>query len=314
MEQAKRKAEKVALSDVLVVLKGETGTGKELFARLIHNLSNRWRGPFIAANCGAIPDALIDSLLFGREKGAFTGSDARVAGWFELATKGTLFLDEFTDLSLDLQSRLLRVLDGNGFYRVGGTALIKPDFRLICASHGDLDNAFFDGALRRDLYYRVKGVTLDVPPLRERRGDIPELAVHFLRQFTGGRVTDFTDASIETLLMHDWPGNVRELKRTVENAAALCDGESITEHDIRDAIGVRTFDTTSSKPYVELQPLGGILKLNQAMNIHISRVFEMCGRNAAATARTLGISRSTLFKRLKQLGQPFEASTFESFR
>ncbi|RLB91718.1 MAG: hypothetical protein DRH50_10655, partial [Deltaproteobacteria bacterium] len=230
MERIYEVVGRVSPTDSTVLITGESGTGKELVADLIHNQSKRRDMPFIKLNCVAIPEGLLESELFGHEKGAFTGAYARRQGKFELAHKGTLFLDEIGDMSPPTQAKILRVLQEREFERVGGGKTIKVDVRIIAATNKDLKKKVAGGAFREDLYYRLNVVNIHLPPLRERRGDIPILAAHFLElknMRTGRKIKDFSSDALDILINYPWPGNVRELKNTVERAVILTEGNII---------------------------------------------------------------------------------------
>lgn len=220
-------AEKLAKKNVTVLIRGETGTGKELLARFIHALSARSQKQLLAINCGALPESLLESELFGHEKGAFTGATGLKKGIFELAHRGTLFLDEIGDASLAIQVKLLRVLESGEFFRVGGENPIKTNVRLIAATNVDLRQAVENKEFREDLFYRLDVVDLELPPLRERKEDIPLFVAHFLKQ-AGGQSLQFSQEALQLLEDYDWPGNVRELLNTVEHAVALTEGKMIT--------------------------------------------------------------------------------------
>ncbi len=231
LQEALDQVRKVAPTDATVLLSGESGTGKELFARAVHHLSGRKKQSFFAINCAAIPETLLESELFGYEKGAFTGAVATKRGKFEIADKGTLFLDEIGDLSPVLQGKVLRVIERREFERVGGTQTRKVDIRLVAASNKDLLGLAAAGAFRQDLYFRLSVFPVNVPPLRDRRDDIPILARHFVEQFAAeqkrrGPIT-LSDAALERLTRYPWPGNVRELENTIERALILGDGDVI---------------------------------------------------------------------------------------
>jgi len=225
--------EKVAPSDLTVQLTGETGTGKELVARGIHNLSPRRNKPFVVLDCGAIPRELIESTLFGHEKGSFTGAIGQHKGCFEQAQSGTIFLDEIGELDVSLQPKLLRVLENRELKRVGGDKLIKVDVRVLAATNRDLRQMVNKGTFREDLYYRLSVITIENPPLRERREDVPQLVHHFLADVAKRRGMSLNIAvdAMSGLMSHDWPGNVRELRNVVERAASLCDNPTITRAD-----------------------------------------------------------------------------------
>src|SRR6202171_6475377 len=233
--QVLRQATQVAVTDTTVFLQGESGTGKEVVARFIHRASPRKRGPFVAINCAALPEQLLESELFGYERGAFTGAQQAKAGQIELAATGVLFLDEVSEMSPMAQAKLLRVLQEREFRRLGGTRLVKANVRVIAASNRDLRPAVAGGNFREDLFYRLQVFDIRIPPLRERRGDIPLLADAFLQEFersTGCSSAGLTPDARAALVDHDWPGNVRELHNALERAVILCDGELITAQQL----------------------------------------------------------------------------------
>ncbi|MEZ4359998.1 MAG: sigma 54-interacting transcriptional regulator [Kofleriaceae bacterium] len=232
---------RVAPSDATVLLGGESGSGKEMVARAIHRASRRAKAPCVAVNCAALTESLIESELFGHEKGAFTGATDKKLGRFEMADKGTLFLDEIGELPLALQTKFLRVLEERRFERVGGTRTIEVDVRLVAATNRDLGEMARRGAFREDLYYRLSVIQVDVPPLRARLDDVPLLAEHFLARFraqAGRRITGLSADAIGALMSHSWPGNVRELRNAIERAVVLGDGEQVTRADLPPHIGV----------------------------------------------------------------------------
>jgi transcriptional regulator with GAF, ATPase, and Fis domain len=226
--------EKVAPSELTVMITGETGTGKELVARAIHNASSRRNRPFVVLDCGSIPKDLIESTLFGHEKGSFTGAVGQHRGCFEQATGGTIFLDEIGELDIGLQPKLLRVLEQREIKRVGGDKTIKVDVRVLAATNRDLRAEVNGGNFREDLYFRLSVVLIENPPLRDRRDDIPQLAQHFLREVASRRGLNlsFSQDAMAALVSHGWPGNVRELRNVVERAAALSDGPVISRSDL----------------------------------------------------------------------------------
>jgi transcriptional regulator with PAS, ATPase and Fis domain len=270
---------KVAPSDITVLIEGETGTGKELVAKAIHSLSPRNNKPFIAVNCAAIPKELIESELFGHEKGAFTGATSARQGKFEIAHGGTIFLDEIGDMSLDLQSKVLRTLEEKEIQRVGGSKNIKVDVRVIAATHKDLGKAVHEEEFRQDLYYRLNVVLMKLPPLKERKEDIIPMAEYFM----AGKAKKISPKSKQLLLGYDWPGNVRELKNCMERAAVLGDGEVIQPEDL--PINVRQGGKTIPSP------LGS---LDQTEEEHIIRVLRSANWNKSIAAKILGITRQTL--------------------
>jgi transcriptional regulator with GAF, ATPase, and Fis domain len=225
----------VASSSATVLIQGETGTGKERVAEAIHNASPRRDGPFVRMNCASLPDNLLESELFGHEKGAFTGADQMRIGRFEMANDGTLFLDEVGNMSSSTQAKVLRAIQNQEFERLGGSRTIKTDVRIIAATNVNLDAAIKEGRFREDLYYRLNVVNIPVPPLRERAEDIIPLAEHFLRSFgqeLRRKVTGFSPEAVKVLREHRWPGNVRELENTIERAVLMCDGDTIRPADL----------------------------------------------------------------------------------
>ena len=283
---------KVAPRDTSVLIVGENGTGKELVARAIHEQSQREGKPFVAVNCGAIPPNLVESELFGYEKGAFTGAERRTEGKFDLANGGTLFLDEIGDMPVDMQVKILRALQERKFYRVGGKDEVSVDIRVLSATNRDLKKAIEDGSFREDLYFRLAVVTIEVPPLRDRGDDILEIADHFLNAHaspSGGRIK-ITKSASEGLRNYNWPGNIRELRNALEQAVILGDGKKITPSDLPLDIG----KTGRGKMTFRLKPLSEMEKH------YILRVLDETEGNKARAASILGISRETLYQKLKQ--------------
>ncbi len=283
--------QQVAAVDSAVLLRGQTGTGKELVARAIHALGDRSSGPFIPINCGAFTDTLLESELFGYESGAFTGAGKARKGRLEIARGGTLFLDEVGEIPLKMQIDLLRVLEEKSFNRVGGTAQIPVDFRLVCATHRDLASRIQSGAFRRDFYYRLNVIELEIPPLKARTEDIPDLAHHFLeriRKETNKPVAGIQPQALEVLRTYPWPGNVRELENAVERAVVLAKGRYLTRDD---------FAFLFRSPVQEM-PL--TLKDNEKQ--HIERILNLHGWNVSRSAATLAISRVTLHHKIKMYG------------
>ena len=228
-------AQRAAAASVSVLITGDTGTGKEVLAKFIHQSGPRANKPFIAINCAAIQNTMLESELFGYEAGAFTGADRKKHGLMEVADGGVLFLDEIASMPLDIQAKLLRVLEERAFRRVGGTNLIQVDVQVLAASNRDLKAMIRDGQFREDLYYRLKVVDLHLPPLCERKGDIPELVGHFVRLYNarqGMNVTDVTPRAMQALVAYNWPGNIRELSNVIERALLFCDGEKIDLPDL----------------------------------------------------------------------------------
>ncbi len=280
-----KRADSAAACDLNVLVTGESGTGKELLVERIHRISRRCAGPFIPVNCAAIPRDLLESELFGAEKGAYTGAFESRAGRFEMAAGGTIFLDEIGDLDLTLQGKLLRVLEGSTFTRVGGTRQIRSEARVLAASNRDLLSLSRDGCFREDLYYRLSEFTIHIPPLRDRRDDIPLLTTHFL---TGrGKLAPDT---METLMNCNWPGNVRQLRNILLRAAVLAEGNLITREMLEvpeDAARERTMLSESARVSREQE-----LKM-------IHDALSRCDGNRSRAARLLGISYRTLLNRLK---------------
>jgi len=292
----------VAPSRATILIAGESGTGKELIAHAIHNLSNRNKARFVAFNCAAFSPQLVESELFGHEKGAYTGAIERRIGRIEQAAGGTLFLDEIGEIDSNLQVKLLRALDPGVFERVGGNQAIRVDVRLIAATNRDLLSLVREGKFREDLYYRLNVVQIRVPSLRERKEDIPLLANAFLKEVSerdGKAFRPLSPEAMECLLAYDWPGNVRELKGAVDSGVTLSTGSQITVRDLPLTVCRRTESLTLRAPIAEDQ-----------MNLHnnerrlIMRAVEECGGNRTEAAKKLGISRRTLHRRLKELHLP----------
>jgi DNA-binding NtrC family response regulator len=300
---------RVAKSDFTVVILGETGSGKELVARAIHHSSHRSEGPFVAIDCGAIPETLLESELFGYEKGAFTGAVVQKPGKFEAAKGGTLLLDEISNMPLSSQVKLLRALQEKKVYRVGGTKPIDVDVRLLVASNQDLGSAIASGAFRSDLFYRLNEFTINIPSLRERKGDIPYLAKRFLETTNielGKGVKGFSEPATEALLAHDWPGNVRQLRSTIRRAVLLAD-EMITEMhlDMTKVSGLSQGNTqeTEGMPW-EGSSLKEIIRHN-TLGIErevLIKALKYTGGNKAKAARLLQIDYKTIHTKVKQLG------------
>ena len=293
-------AQRVAATDATVLLEGESGTGKELFARAIHELSPRRSRPFVAINCAAIPDTLLESELFGHERGSFTGALARRLGKFELADGGTIFLDEVGELSAATQGKLLRVLQEKSFHRVGGTVSIVVDVRIISASNRPLDRMVSQGLFREDLYYRVRVFPILIPPLRERPEDVDPLVDWFLGHLPpelGKKGIRIAPAARARLHTYEWPGNVRELRNCLERAIILADGGVIEEKGLRLAAEV-------SEPPVErgAQNLGDVRErgAKNAERLWIARALERAKGDRTAAASELGLSRRRLEAKLKE--------------
>lgn len=299
--------EKVALSESTVLITGESGTGKELVARAIHYSSPRRDKPFVIINCGAIPGELLESELFGHEKGAFTGALRTRIGRFELADGGTIFLDEIGDMSPDLQVKLLRVLQQQTFERVGSTRTIKVDIRVLAATNKDLASSIDEGKFREDLFYRLNVIPIKVPPLRQRKSDIPLLINFFLTRLGGRRRQDkkrmkrFSEKALEAMLKYDWPGNIRELENLMERLSVLVDGDMIELEDIPSSIR-----GTDSGLFPSLEStLESGLGFNEAIDQYqrglILQALEQTGWVKAKAAELLKINRTTLVEKIKKM-------------
>ena len=300
MQEVLAIVERVAPTNSTVLLGGESGVGKDLIARVIHEKSRRASGPFIKINSTAIPENLLESELFGYEKGAFTGASTSKPGKFELADKGTLFLDEIGDVPPATQVKLLRVLQEREFERLGGTRTVKVDVRLVAATNRDLRAALEEGTFREDLYYRLNVVPIDLPPLREHKEDIPDLTNLFLGKFcrdSGRPVTTISPEATNLLLSHHWPGNVRELQNVIERACALAKTSRLEPGDIHIDSSPRNKATTSGEGFL---PAG--MTLDQWEDDMIREALKRAGGNKSQAARLLGLSRNALRYRLSKIG------------
>jgi two-component system NtrC family response regulator len=284
-----RKAEKIALTDITALLLGESGTGKEVFARSIHEHSNRKTKPFVAINCASIPENLLESELFGYEKGAFTGANKTTLGKIETAQGGTLFLDEIGDMPLGLQAKMLRFLQERIIERVGGRSEIPVDIRVVCATHRDLQSMVKEETFREDLFYRVGEIIISIPPLRDRDDDVVLLAKIFLNQYKdeySTKTTGFSDDAIEAMLSHSWPGNIRELQNKLKSAVVLAEGSVINADDL--GLIAKVKDT---------QPM--VLNLREVRELAeskaIRRAYHQSEQNISRTAELLGVTRPTLY-------------------
>lgn len=299
MQRLLETTKQIANSDCSVVIHGESGTGKELLARFIHHNSMRANGPFIAFNCGALHEEIAASELFGHEKGAFTGANATKIGLFEAAQGGTLFLDEVAEMPLLMQVKLLRVLQERELMRVGSTEPINIDVRVVAASNRNLKDAVEQGQLRNDLYFRLNVVTLSLPPLRERREDIPLLAYYLLRKFSAMMdrdVQEITPAAMQRLVEYEYPGNIRELSNFIERGVALTQDNTLDIQHLPQSLGslmVRVF-----KPEMAATPS----TLEEQETEHILQVLKMADGNRTQAAKMLGIDRVSLWRKLKKLG------------
>ncbi len=293
----------IAPSDATVLIHGETGTGKELFARAIHNLSPRKHQPFVPVNCGALPDTLLESELFGYVKGAFTGAVNDKPGRFALAEGGTVFLDEIGDISTAMQVRLLRVLQERTYEPLGATRTRRADVRVIAATHRNLATLIRTGGFREDLFYRLNVVSLDIPPLRKRKEDVPLLVDHFIARFNrrqGKAVAGVAPEVMALLMAHDYPGNVRELENLVERAFVLCGPGKIER-------GHLPPELTGRPPAPAEPPIGATISAQTRATeaLAIRAALQQNGFNRLATARALGLHKSTLFRKMHTLGIDF---------
>jgi len=292
MKAVMRTIERIAPSDVSVLVTGESGTGKEVVADLIHTLSKRNKGPFIKINCAALPRELIESELFGSVKGSFTGATGDREGLFRQAEGGTLLLDEISEMPLDTQSKLLRVLQEKEVRPVGGRTSYKTDCRIIAATNRAVEDAIKEGKLREDLYYRISAISIALPPLKDRREDILPLARAFLKRFASQAdrpLVDFTPAAAERLRKYDWPGNVRQLQNEVQRAVLMCEGKEVDIHDlsVTNVIANGNLDDEN-------------LTLMEAMERNkIIEILRETNGNKLETAKRLGIGRQTLYNKIK---------------
>jgi DNA-binding NtrC family response regulator len=282
----------VSKTDASILLTGETGTGKELVARAIHAKSDRAQHPFIALNCGAIPDSLLEAELFGHQKGAYTGATQRRKGYFEVVSGGTLFLDEIGEISQKMQVDLLRVLEEKKIKQLGGAQMVDVNFRLICATRQDLKDKIGRNEFREDLFYRLNVITIGMPPLRERKSDIPLLVDHFIDKYneeTSKTVDHVASDALHRIMAYDWPGNVRELRNAIERAVVLSKSRVLNIEDFN-------FLQISSEPSPDSQSLMEMEKQ------HIRHILDQYKGNVSQAARVLDINRATLHKKIKRYG------------
>lgn len=301
MQFLKQQIEMAAQSNSRVLILGESGTGKEIVAKILHDKSQRAKGPFVEVNCAAIPQELIESELFGHEKGAFTGATERKRGKFELADNGTLFLDEIGDMTLQTQAKVLRVIETQSFQRVGGSKTIKVDVRIIAATNKNLLEEVKKGTFREDLYFRLNVIPMVVPPLRERREDIPQLVNHFIEMFAsenGVKPKEITPEVIGMFQNYDWPGNIRELKNTVERLLIMITSKTIRKLDL-DAMGMFNENISISKEYDYFS----YRELKEARDVFekdfILRKLQENDWNISKTAEIIGVERTNLHKKIK---------------
>lgn len=301
MHSLREHIRRVALTEATVMVRGESGVGKELVARAIHDQSQRKAKAFVCLNCAALNETLLESELFGHEKGAFTGATDRKLGKFELADQGTLFLDEVGELSAGIQAKFLRVLEGQPYHRIGGSEAIRADVRVVAATNRDLEKAVKEGEFRQDLYFRLHVVEIQVPALRERLGDVPLLAEHFLKQAAGlvkTKIRGFTSDAVEQLSAYHWPGNVRELKNVVQRAVIFSTGDMIRGSDLHfSALDQGLMD---SGKMVAITSDSEARSLKQMEIEYILRVLDLTQWNKSRAAEILDIERSTLDRKLKR--------------
>jgi transcriptional regulator with PAS, ATPase and Fis domain len=294
-------ARKVSPTEATILITGESGTGKELFAHAIHLASHRLDGPFVAINCAAVPDSLLEAELFGHQKGAFTGAVAARKGKFEFANSGTLFLDEIGDMSLPAQAKILRALQERAIQRVGGNELVPVDIRVVCATNQKLSECVAQGSFRQDLYYRLNEVNVDIPPLRSREEDLEPLVEHFIEVFSaryGKNVLKISPAALQVLRRHPWPGNVRELEHLIHHAILMTEGDTIwVEH-----LPSTSFVETAFQP--RFDEGGGsdipleLMSLDDIEARHLRRVLKHTNWNKTQAAKILKISRPTLDRKI----------------
>jgi len=302
MEHLMRVVKKVANSRASVLIQGNSGTGKELFARYIHGCSHRRENSFVAINCAALPETLLESELFGHEKGTFTGALAQKKGKFELAHGGTLLLDEISEMAYGLQAKLLRVLQERVIDRLGGVTPIPLDVRIIATTNGDLNKMICTGSFREDLYYRLNVIPFHLPPLKERMDDVPLLAAYFLKKYNqidGKDVKGLTQSSLDLLMNRSWPGNVRELENVIERAVLMCEGDHLVVEDFSMAAAQR-YGGYSSDPFMS----GGSLK-EMEKNV-IFQTLDHTNDNRTHAAKILGISVRTLRNKLNEYKEKME--------
>ncbi|MGD9548023.1 MAG: sigma-54-dependent transcriptional regulator [Candidatus Krumholzibacteriia bacterium] len=304
MRSVFKMVDKIAATSATVLINGESGTGKELIAQAIHQGSHRADGPFVAINCGAIPESLLESQLFGHVKGSYTGADRDHDGFCRQAEGGTIFLDEIGETPHSIQVKLLRMLQEREVYPVGSSSPIKVDLRVIAATNRDLEDEVAKGNFRTDLYYRLNVIPLILPPLRERQDDIPLLVDHFLKrtcpgEYQGNLGSIIDEAAMQVLAAYDWPGNVRELENVIERAVIIREGEKITPRDLPEHIRQAG---PAEGTLISTLRVGGQVTLEDLEQAHILSVLEQCGGARKQTSEILGINASTLYRKLKKYG------------
>ena len=301
-----------------VLIHGETGTGKEMVAQALHAADTRRAGPFVAINCAVLNDSLLESELFGHEKGSFTGAERRKIGRFEMANGGTLLLDEIGDIPLGLQAKLLRVLQSGTFDRVGGTDSVRVDVRIVATTHRNLEEEVKNGRFRADLFYRLNVIRIDLPSLRERTEDIPLLAMHFLekhRSSKGTPVTEMATDAMQALLRHDWPGNVRELENAIKAGVALANGSVLHRDDLPESVAPRTSHNTRSSSLLDVDRSLPDLTcdlIGQVEREYFVRLLSQYKGNVARCARHSGLSRRSVTQKLQKYG--LERAEFKETR
>ncbi len=300
--------EQVAPLGSTVLIHGETGTGKELVAQALHTADRARSGPFAALNCAVLNESLLESELFGHERGAFTGAEKRKIGRFEMANGGTLLLDEIGDLAPGLQAKLLRVLQTGCFERVGGTDSVKVDVRIVAATHRGLEDEVKKGRFCADLFYRLNVIRIELPPLRERTEDIPLLATHFLQKHstaTGAHITEIASDAMQALLWHPWPGNVRELENAIKSALAMADGTVLRRDDLPESVAPRVEQPPRAGSLLDIErPLQDLTcdLIGQVEREYFVRVLSQFKGNVARTARHSGLSRRSVTQKLQRYG------------
>lgn len=296
-----KRAAQVARTDIPVFIKGDTGTGKTLMAQAVHNSSKRNEADFISFNASALSETLLESHLFGHEKGAFTGAVSQVKGKFELADNGTLFLDEIADMSLSAQAKILRAIEYGEFTRLGSEKIFHSDVRVISATHKNLVSLSKDGSFREDLYHRLNGLTLYVPSLRERREDLPAMIASEVRSCAedmGKEINSIHPDAFDKLMEYSWPGNLREMHRVIQVAVLFAEADVINEQDVEID---QSFINKKTIIQLEEESNDDDLTLDAAVLRHVKRIYDMTGRNKSQTAKVLSVSRSTLDRKLEEL-------------
>ena len=308
LKQVSLQLQRAAATDATVLLEGESGTGKELFARALHVLSPRNEGPFVAINCAAIPETLLETELFGHEKGAFTGAAMRKPGRFEIAHRGTLFLDEIGDLSLPLQAKILRALEEKQFERVGGTQTLRVDVRVVAATHRNLKQRVAERQFREDLFFRLSVFPIRIPPLRERHGDIAILARHFVERFARDLNKPSLKLSLdaaEALGAYPWPGNVRELQNCIERAAILCEDDTIHARNLSLSPPLVLLDVPAASPWDQIDLSGTLPDVLRRVSGEVERrkleqALKEAGGQRARVAELLNINQKSLLQKLRE--------------